>query len=141
MGQFPGGINYDVRALAPHRNRKHQRVARAVGSVGLAANIRPSHYWYAYGYPSARPFSGRNLWTCESPSWGPKWNRHPGPNPTEIACDLTKGSSGGGWIWRASDGRYLNSVMSYGPAWPSPYSFGTYFGDAVWNLYKKVGRR
>ncbi len=90
------------------------------------------------GAPQGR---GRYLWTGESPSWGPDRNRYPGPNPTEIACDLTGGSSGGAWIWRASDGRYLNSVMSYGPDWPSADSFGPYFGGAVWRLYKKVGRQ
>ena len=82
------------------------------------------------------------LWTCESPSWGPDRNRYPGREPDRDRLrTLTGGSSGGGWIWRASDGRYLNSVMSYGPDWPSADSFGPYFGGAVWRLYKKVGRQ
>ena len=137
----PNNFNYDVGALVLRRNNHRQRVARAVGSVGIATSYTRRHYWYVYGYPADYPFNGKNLWTCESPSWGQEWNRMRGPNPTEIACDLTAGSSGGGWIWRAFGGRYLNSVMSHGPDWPSPDSFGTYFGKAVWNLYKTVGRQ
>jgi V8-like Glu-specific endopeptidase len=136
----PNNFNYDVGALVLRRNKKNQRVARAVGGVGIATSYTRRHYWYVYGYPASYPFSGRNLYTCESPSWGQEWNRMRGPNPTEIACDLTGGSSGGGWIWRAFGGRYLNSVMSHGPDWPSRDSFGTYFGRAVWKLYKTVGR-
>jgi V8-like Glu-specific endopeptidase len=136
----PYNFNYDVGALVLRRNKHRQRVARAVGSVGVATSYTRRHYWYVYGYPAKYPFSGRNLYTCESPSWGAERNRQRGPNPTEIACDLTGGSSGGGWIWRAFGGRYLNSVMSHGPDWPSRDSFGTYFGKAVWKLYKAVGR-
>ena len=116
----PNNFNYDVGALVLRRNKHRQRVARAVGSVGIATSYTRRHYWYAYGYPADYPFNGRNLWTCESPSWGQEWNRMRGPNPTEIACDLTGGSSGGGWIWRAFGGRYLNSVMSHGPTGPLP---------------------
>ena len=139
-----GNQNYDVAAAVLYRNRggRGRRVASLVGSVGIATGFSRDQYYYAYGYPADRPFSGANLWACESPFGGtdPASHRRPGPDTTEIGCDLTSGSSGGGWLIR-DNGLYLNGVISYGPPWPGDETYGPYFGNTVWKLYKRVGRQ
>jgi len=139
-----GNRNYDVAAAVLYRNRggRGRRVANLVGSVGIATGFPRDQYYYASGCPADRPFSGANLWACESPFGGtdPASHRRPGPDTTEIGCDLTSGSSGGGWLIR-DNGLYLNGVISYGPPWPGQRTYGQYFGNTVWKLYKRVGRQ
>ena len=139
-----GNRNYDVAAAVLYRNRggRGRRVANLVGSVGIATGFSRDQYYYAYGYPAQHPFSGANLWACESPFGGtdPASHRRPGPDTTEIGCDLTGGSSGGGWLIR-DNGLYLNGVISYGADWPAAETYGPYFGDTIWRLYKRVGRQ
>ncbi|MDQ3760047.1 MAG: hypothetical protein M3331_08915, partial [Actinomycetota bacterium] len=62
-----------------------------------------------------------------------------GPDTLEINCDMTGGSSGGGWV---IDGRFVNSVVSYGYALDYTHLYGPYFGTEVKKLYKRVrGKR
>lgn len=137
-----GNSNYDVAAAVLYRNGRGKRVANAVGSVGIATGFSRRQYYYAYGYPAARPFSGANLWACESPYAGqdPQSRFRKGPNTTAIGCDLTSGSSGGGWLIR-DNGLYLNGVISYGFDSDPDTTYGPYFGQTVWRLFKRVGRQ
>ncbi len=70
-------------------------------------------------------------------------NQGSNPKPTRIDCDMTGGSSGGGWVIKDKN---VNSVVSYGyecviplPICENPEEgklFGPYFGDEIKKLYK-----
>jgi hypothetical protein len=52
-----------------------------------------------------------------------------------VGCDMTAGSSGGGWIANG----VLLSDTSYGYP-PTPYLYGPYLSQTAKKLYKRVGR-
>jgi hypothetical protein len=61
-----------------------------------------------------------------------------------IGCDMTGGSSGGGWVIEdASGNAFVNSVNSYKYISPSePLAmYGPYHGDGTANLYNAVRNR
>jgi hypothetical protein len=92
----------------------------------------PQQAFDAYGYPGRVPFDREHQWVCES-GYG-------GDDPYEagtmsIGCDMTAGSSGGGWI--VDDG-YLNSVISYGYTSKPEVIYGPYFGSTAANLHQKA---
>lgn len=83
------------------------------GALGYAWNYTDEHF-IIMGYPQAPPFSGGKLQTCAAEH---RYNRDlgTGSDSVAVACDLTGGSSGGGWlIGFGPNGAYLNGVMSYG---------------------------
>jgi Ca2+-binding RTX toxin-like protein len=53
----------------------------------------------------------------------------------EIDCDMTGGSSGGGWV---IDGQFVNSVTSYGYRRDFDSLFGPYLGTTAENLYQQA---
>ena len=72
----------------------------------------------SYGYPAAGKFSGARQYFCDSPFR--RWDTVTLLDPMQISCDMTGGSSGGGWILdlngtATGDGSGpLISVNSYG---------------------------
>ena len=67
-----------------------------VGGRGITFNYSRSQTYNSYGYPAAPPFTGERLWRCNSPLQTSDNSANP---PTMgIGCDMTGGSSGGGWI-------------------------------------------
>lgn len=132
-------LSYDVGA-AVMRPRAGKRIQAVVGARGIAFNQRRNQTFDAFGYPAEGLFlPGNRLWHCVS---GRVKNDNPpgsGPDTMAINCDMTGGSSGGGWV---VDGRFVNSVVSYGYDIELNRLYGPYFGDAVKKLYRKVrGRR
>jgi len=108
------------------------------GGQGITVNKGKSGvYEYAFGYPSEWPFDGGNLYRCQgytSPEWDVwfTWSQ-----TVKIPCDMTRGSSGGGWL-NGYDGNwgYLNGVNSridqiVGPT----IMLSPYFDDDAWNLF------
>jgi V8-like Glu-specific endopeptidase len=132
-------FNFDFAAAVLMRNGRDQRVARAVGSRGFETGERRAQLFDAFGYPAAGGFDGQGLWECQSPYLrdDPR-PAGPGPRPVGIACSLPEGASGGGWI---VDGEFLNSLTSFGYDDLPDETYGPYFGQAAWRLYKQVGRR
>jgi V8-like Glu-specific endopeptidase len=138
-------IRYDV-GMARMAKRDGRRLQRAVGARGIGFNLDPNRY-HAYGYPAEAPFPGDRLYLCNSPARGSD-QEEDRPRPRRIDCDMTGGSSGGGWVVRE---RLVNSVVSYGyectvPVFPceNPEEgklFGPYFGDTVKQLYRSAQRR
>ncbi len=107
------------------------------GGQGLTTNRGKSVYERAFGYPSEAPFDGGNLYRCQgttSPEWDAwfTWSQ-----TVKIGCDMTRGSSGGGWLygyngsWGQLNG--LNSRIDriVGPT----IMLSPYFDDDAWNLY------
>ena len=84
----------------------------------------------SYGYPAAGKFKGNQQYACRSPLRGTDpWNPL-APAPYWISCDMTGGSSGGGWVRDANgDGdadadEPVVSVNSYGYGFEKTTMYG-----------------
>ncbi len=122
-------------AIMNTRNGWH--IVDYFGGQGLTVNRGKSVYERAFGYPSEAPFDGGNLYRCEgttSPEWDAffTWSQ-----TVKIGCDMTRGSSGGGWLYgyNGSWGQ-LNGVNSridriVGPT----IMLSPYFDNDAWNLF------
>jgi V8-like Glu-specific endopeptidase len=111
-----------------------QKVANVVGSRGIRWNLARPQNFVSFGYPAGFPFNGETLWSCPSPYRGQD-STTSNPRTQWITCDMTGGSSGGGWIVQNA---YLNSVNSYGYVSQPNRMYGPYFGTAAANLYNGV---
>ena len=88
--------------------------------------------YVSHGYPAAPPFDGQRLWTCTS---GLVYDDTSANPPTMgIDCDMTGGSSGGGWIAGGS----VVSVNSYGYTTLPNVMFGPYQGSVAQSLYTQA---
>jgi len=108
------------------------------GGQGLTVNKGKSGvYEYAFGYPSESPFDGGNLFRCQG-STSPEWDYWFAWSQTvKIPCDMTRGSSGGGWL-TSYDGNwgYLNGVNSRIDRIVNPtIMLSPYFDDDAWDLF------
>ena len=99
----------------------------------------------SYGYPAAGKFNGSQQYGCASPFR--RWDVSPLLDPMQISCDMTGGSSGGGWILDSNSngigdaGESLVSVNSYGYASEKTTMYGPYMaagdqGQALYNSLK-----
>jgi hypothetical protein len=103
-----------------------------VGGRNIAFNYLRQQQYAAHGYPQAPPFDGQRLWVCNSPL---TYDDPSGNPPTMgIDCDMTGGSSGGGWIVGSS----LESVNSYGYSTLPNVMFGPYQGSVSQSLYTQA---
>jgi hypothetical protein len=126
-----GNFSYDISAAVLGGPRL---VANVVGSRGIKFNLLRQQDFVSYGYPAAYPFNGQRLYSCPSPFRGLDLTSGI-PRTQWITCNMTGGSSGGGWILA---GGYLNSVNSYGYDNKPGRMYGPYFGPAAVNLYNGV---
>jgi hypothetical protein len=113
-------------------------VEQSVGGHELAVDQIPEQKYKAFGFPADRPFNGQRLWKCKS-GLVRRDDRAagPGPAPLVIVCDMTAGSSGGGWIVDVNAfkvGR-LVSLVSYGFRGAPELTGGPYFDGRVAELY------
>jgi hypothetical protein len=99
------------------------------GGRGIAFNYARNQAYHSYGYPAAPPFTGERLWVCDS-QWQANDNSL-NPPSMAIGCDMTGGSSGGGWIVGSS----VYSVNSYGYSNQPDVMYGPYQGDVAQSLY------
>jgi hypothetical protein len=100
-----------------------------VGGRGIAFNYSRSQTYQSYGYPAAPPFNGERLWRCTSTLQTQDTSANPATNG--IGCDMTGGSSGGGWIVGSS----VYSVNSYGYNNQPDVMYGPYQGSVAQSLY------
>ncbi|MGN6256315.1 MAG: trypsin-like serine peptidase [Solirubrobacterales bacterium] len=146
LGTTPGwreeeNFNYDVGVAVVSRNERGQTLAAAVGGANFAWGLPPQQEFSVYGYPVARPFNGSTLHVCENtPYLGHDLEAFlmPGPPELGVHCEISGGSSGGGWL---IDGNTLDGVTSNTYPDDSTTDYGPYFGRAVAHLYaaaKKV---
>jgi hypothetical protein len=135
-----GSENFDVGAAVVGRNEKGQRLADAVGAAGIGWGLKASQFFDIHGYPAEQPFDGETQQLCsQTPFLGhdPASFRHAGPLNLAVDCEVTGGSSGGGWT---IGGDILNSVTDYGYPSDAATDFGPYFGAEVARLYKRAAR-
>jgi len=134
-------ISYDV-GMATMGKRNDKKLANVVGKRGIAFDVGRNVRFDVFGYPAEDPYNGERMYRCDSPAQGPD-NSQNKPKPTRIDCDMTGGSSGGGWVLPGGD---VNSVVSYGyectiiilPCGNPEEGklFGPYFGNEIKKLYK-----
>ena len=100
-------FDYDAGFAVMRENTSGQSLTGVVGSYPIAFNLARGGTFKAYGYPAAKPFNGQTLWSC---SGAVVQDTFGGSQDQGLACNMTGGSSGGGWI----NGSSLNSVTSFG---------------------------
>jgi V8-like Glu-specific endopeptidase len=100
-----------------------------VGSRGIAFDQSATQHYFSHGYPAASPFSGGRLFICEA-DLGLRDNSA-NPPTMGIGCDMTGGSSGGGWVV----GNKVLSVNSYHYGNLRNVMFGPYQGTVAQQLY------
>ena len=120
--------------------------AGTIGTRPIAFGQNPAaKRLVSYGYPAARPFNGSQQYACASPFR--RWDISPLLDPMQISCDMTGGSSGGGWFLDANAnsvadaGEPLVSVNSYGYANEKATMYGPYMAaggqaQALYNAMK-----
>lgn len=145
LGTTPGwyshsNFNYDIGVAVVGRNERGERLAAAVGSDKVAFGLSPNQLFDVYGYPVARPFNGSTLRVCgQAPYLGHDLEAWLSPGPLELGvrCEISAGSSGGGWV---IDGDTLDGVTSNTYSNDPTTVYGPYFGHAVRRLYEEAVR-
>lgn len=121
-----GDFTVDV-GFAVMNDSGGQSLTDAVGSYPIAFDQSRGLSYTSFGYPAGSPFDGQLLYSCSATA-----HDDPQGSTTQgIACDMTGGSSGGGWI----TGGQLNSVNSYKYTNDSSTMYGPYFGSAAQAVY------
>lgn len=113
------------------------QLEKKVGARGTAFGQPRDQLFRAFGYPAQQPpleFTGGRLFACDS-AYGGDDQLEQDPRPMRIACDLTAGSSGGGWVIHDA---FVNSVISYGYVLQPNDIYGPYFGSVAAALYRDV---
>jgi V8-like Glu-specific endopeptidase len=135
-----GNYNFDVGVAVVGRNEHGERLAAAVGADKVAFDRSPDQRFDVFGYPVARPFNGSTLRVCaQAPYVGHDLDAWltPGPLQVGVTCEVSPGSSGGGWV---VDGDTLDGVTSNTYREDPTTVYGTYFGNAVKRLYDRASR-
>ncbi|MEU4605786.1 hypothetical protein AB0F43_22610 [Kribbella sp. NPDC023972] len=125
-------INYDVGAAVVNP-LNGQSLTDVVGGQGIAFNQARGQNMYAFGYPAAAPYDGSKLIYCSGSTFNAFISDGIG-----MTCDMTGGSSGGGWFLRFSEATgagIVNSVNSYKINFIPTWMFGPYFGTDAQNVY------
>jgi hypothetical protein len=129
-----GDFSYDNGAAVVSLNGG-SALTDVVGGRNIAFHYQRRQPYAAQGYPAAPPFDGQRLWVCNSPL---RYNdTSANPATMGIDCDMTGGSSGGGWI--ANDA--VASVNSYGYRTLRNVMFGPYQGSVAQSLYTQAASR
>lgn len=135
-----GSENFDVGAVVVGRNQRGQSLTEAVGGAGIAWNLKANQVFDVHGYPAAEPFDGETQRVCRETSFlghDPGSFVAVGPLNLGVACGVTGGASGGGWM---IEGEKLNSVTDYSYFDEASPVYGPYFGTEVARLYGRAMR-
>jgi hypothetical protein len=126
-----GDFSFDNGAAVVNLNGG-QALTDVVGGRNASFNYARNQNYAAHGYPAAPPFNGERLYVCNSPLVYDDTSANP---PTMgIDCNMTGGSSGGGWI----AGGGVASVNSYGYSTLPNVMFGPYQGSVSQSLYTQA---
>src|SRR5215216_339467 len=124
-----GDISYDEGAAVVSANASGQTLTDVVGSRGIGFNRAAQQHYLSHGYPAARPFTGGRMFICEADL--ALRDTSASPPTMGIGCDMTGGSSGGGWVV----GNDVLSVNSYGYGNLRNVVFGPYQDGVAQQLY------
>ena len=98
--------------------------SRSSAPAGSASTSRVTRTTRSSAIRPTLPFTGEIEYSCASSNRGSDSPGVGGPNTVRTSCDMTAGSSGGGWI----AGRTLLSVTSYGYPTEPGVLYGPYLG-------------
>ncbi|HEX6288128.1 MAG TPA: hypothetical protein VFZ66_03010 [Herpetosiphonaceae bacterium] len=133
-----GNFGFDIGAavLWPNGNS----IAYYTGSLGFWANGSRGVYITAFGYPAESPFNGLRMAWCQSSTWV-DYSFNPATNG--MGCNMTRGASGGPWIYAYTYGytgnsNYVNGVNSYKYLSDPNSIYSPYFGDGAIIIYDSV---
>lgn len=137
-----GDFSYDIGAavLFP-RASDNAKAVNLLGGRGMQWNkTRDQHFW-SLGYPSGAPFNGQTLILCTASKATDDTSAGAGPAAIGIGCDMTPGSSGGGWVVGIGQGNgYVNGINSYKYTTSQPLAMYTpYFGAGAQAIYNAAG--
>ncbi|MDH2425248.1 peptidase [Sphaerisporangium sp. TRM90804] len=126
-------MNHDMAAavIAPLNG---QKLVDVVGGQGVAFNQARALRMYAFGYPAASPYNGSKLIYCS----GRAFEDYLISTSQGLTCNMTGGSSGGGWFLNFSESTgtgTLNSVNSFKYNFAPYWMFGPYFGAEAQAVY------
>lgn len=125
-----GEYGVDVGAAIPATNEHGQELADVVNERPIVFNTTRNQSYKAYGYPASGKFNGQRLRVCNT-----AWSRNDtsaDPDTMGIPCDMTPGSSGGGWL---TAGDAVASVNSYGYGSLKNVMFGPHLEAEAQALY------
>lgn len=128
--RLTGQFGVDSGAAIPTTNAAGQTLVQAVVERAIAFNSPRNQSYSVYGYPAARPFNGQRLRVCNT-----AWSRNDAstaPAAIGVPCDMTGGSSGGGWI--TATGNLVGNV-SYGYSSLKNVLFGPHLEAEAQALY------
>jgi hypothetical protein len=135
-GDLSGDYAFAVMRLGGHTG--NVELDNAVGSQSIAFNQPHPTEVYAFGYPHASPYDGNDLVYCAGTDAPDTWG---GSADYGLRCDMTGGSSGGGWYTDFDETTgigTLTSVNSFrylrGPG--SKNMYGPYFDDLTERTYE-----
>ena len=130
-----GDSSFDLSAAKVGR-RNGKTLQATVRGRRLGFNQPRNKTYSAYGYPAEPPFNGQHQYRCRSPYAGSDTGS---PPPIRIACNMTGGASGGGWIIKRGHKRRLVSVTSYGYGGDPNHLYGPYQGNVANSLWQRAG--
>ncbi|MBI5309550.1 MAG: hypothetical protein HZB14_00765 [Actinobacteria bacterium] len=125
-----GQFGVDSGAAVPGLNASGQTLSAAVVERSITFNTPRNQSYSVYGYPAAKRFSGQRMRVCTT-----AWSRDDtstAPAAMGIPCDMTGGSSGGGWI---TAGGSVASNVSYGYSSLKNVLFGPHLETEAQALY------
>lgn len=130
-----GDFNYDVGFAVLNEDPAGTTLVETTGKAyapdfGLDYRLP----FEAYGYPAAKPFNGQYLYKCTGTSGIDLLG---GTLDHSLPCDMTGGSSGGGWL---TDGK-LGSLNSFKYTIDRKTMYGPYFGSVAQTLYAYAASR
>ncbi len=125
-----GDYDYDV-GFAVMNEKSGTSLTTATGSYAPVWNPQRGQTMKAYGYPAARPFNGQQLYSCNGVV---VQDTYGGSTDQGLACNMTGGSSGGGWIQNGQ----LASVTSFGYTGVKNILWGPYFGSVIQTLFNQA---
>ncbi|MGI9020229.1 MAG: trypsin-like serine peptidase [Solirubrobacterales bacterium] len=128
---FCGNPSFDL-AAANVATVGGKTLKQRVGTRGIVFNGPRDVVYRPFGYPAAGQFNGQQMYKCRSAYGGD--DSGDDPKPMRINCDMTGGSSGGGWV---TDGK-VASVISYGYQGEPNHLYGPYQGAAAQTLYDSL---
>ena len=96
-------VRVDIGAATLVRDPAGRGIEDVVGARDIEFGRPDPSSVTAFGYP-AEPtlfqplFDGERVYSCDSPITGSDNPPGPGPDTLQIECDMSGGSSGGGWV-------------------------------------------
>lgn len=128
--QASGEWGVDLGAAVVATNAAGQTLSDAVAEAPLVFGAPRNQAYRLYGYPAAKRFSGQRMRVCDT-SWLMD-DTFATPDTMGASCDMTGGSSGGGWVTATGA---VASVVSYGYSSLRNVLFGPHLEADAQSLY------